>query len=111
MANTCRLEVVEAEIEVKIHELELKMAELAVDEATVELEKIASLLETAKKQGDSREVGHIQLELKQAAIRLEMRKVECQIVGLRVKLTRANLERRRAALNEKPEKPSKDSGR
>jgi len=106
-ASGCRLEVVEAEVEVKVHELELKMAELAVDEATVELEKIKSHLEAAEKQGDSREVGHIKLELKQAAIRVEMRKVECQVVRLRIELTRAILEHRRAALTVKPGKPTR----
>jgi len=95
-APESRLKLVHAEIEVKMRELELRMAELAVEEATLELEKLKLGVEAAQEQGDSRELAHAKLELRQAAIHVEMRKAESAMVRLRIQQTKAVLEHLRA---------------
>jgi hypothetical protein len=99
-----RARLVEAALDVKMHQLELKVAELGVNEATIEIEKIKLHFEAAKEQEDSREAAHLNLELKQAAIRVEVRKVESEMARFRIELAKTSLEHLRATLSEKPKK-------
>ena len=100
--SASRLELVEAEFEVRMHELELKMAELAVNEAKVELEKAELRLQSTADQGDPRERAYAMLEVKEATIRVEMARVRCEMVRLQIERQKAILAHMRATLNEKP---------
>jgi hypothetical protein len=94
-------------MDVKMHELELAMSERAVEEATLEYEKLKLRVEAAEEQGNSRELGFAKLELEQATIGVEMRKIQSEMARLRIKAARAGLEHRRAALTGKPGKSGK----
>ena len=85
-----------------MHELELKMAQLAVDEATVELEKFRQDVAVAKEKADPREMTRVKLEVNRAAIRVQMRKVRCDMVRLQIALAKAVLAHMRTGLKENP---------
>ncbi len=106
-ARESRLQLSEAEIEVKMHELELAMSESAVVEATLECEKLKLRVEAAEEQADSRELAFAKLELEQAKIRVEMRKVQSEMARLRIKAATARLAYGRAALTGKPGKSTR----
>jgi len=102
-ASASRVELIEAEFEVKMREVELKMAELGVEEATVELNKSELRLQSAADQGDSRELAYAKLDVKEAEIRMKMTRIRCEMVRLRIERGKAILAHIRATLNEKPE--------
>jgi hypothetical protein len=91
-ARKSRLQRIDAEFHLRMGELQLKMAELAESEAKVELEKIELHLQAVKEQGSARDAAHVQMELKQAAIRLEMRSTETEIARLRIEHAKARFE-------------------
>jgi len=94
-----QLELVEAEVSLKTRELELKMCELAADEAKIESEKLLLRLEEAVENGASkREIAHAKLTVKQAGIRVEMRKVSSDMIRLKITGSKARLELLRADL-------------
>ena len=99
-----RLELAESEIAVKMRELEYRMTEHAMEEAKLEFEKAKLRLAVAQKEGDSDELGHIRLEVQQAAIRIEMHKIESEMARLRIELAKVRLQHMRAPLNKKPGK-------
>lgn len=78
----------EAEIDMRLQEMEHRRHELAVDEAAIELERIKHHISIAQRNGNADEVGMLELELKQATIRLEMRRVEAEMAGLRVEFAK-----------------------
>ena len=65
-AGEPRVQLLEAEMNVKMHELELVMSEHEVKEATLEIEKAKLRVEGAEEQGDSRGLEFAKLEMEQA---------------------------------------------
>jgi predicted acetyltransferase len=98
-----QLELVEAEAALKMHELELKMCEFEVKDAMVESDKLKLHLEEAvQEQASKREIAHAKLTLKQAGIRVEMKKLESEMIRLRIKVATVRLELARAAMKGRP---------
>ncbi len=98
--------VFEAEAAVKMKELELKIAELEVVEATFEVKKFKLHLGAVSEQGESREMEHLKLAIDQAATRVEMRRVQSEIVRLQLALAKAALEYEVAAQSKSPAEQS-----
>ncbi len=106
-ARDMRTDLLDGEINVALHELELKMSELAVEEARVELAKIELQLEAAQQLGNAREVATIRLELKQAEIRVSMRKVQSDMARLELKRATLELKHAQDSGSDKSSKPSR----
>jgi len=98
--------MVEAEFDLKTCELEFEMAELAVNEAMVESEKLKLHLQAVQEEGNSREVEHVKLELRQAGIHVQMRKLRAALARLQIQRARARLKHVRTELTQKPRKRS-----
>ena len=86
-----RRQLAVAEHDVQMLTLELKIAELLVDEAKIEVEKTSLRVQVAEEEGNSREVGYVKLELKQAAVQVEMRRVQSEMARLRLERAKARL--------------------
>ena len=103
-AREARIQLTEAEFDIRMHELEYAVSDHAVDEATVELEKLKFHIGLAQKQGNAGESGIARLELKKAEIRVEMQKLQAQMARLKIDRAKARLNLMRGLLDEKPKK-------
>jgi hypothetical protein len=105
-ARESRLQLSEAEFDIRMHELEYAVSKHAVDEAAVELEKLKLRIELVDEQGKAGELALAKLELKKAEIRIEMQELQTQMARLKIDRVKSRLRLMRGTLNEKPKKPT-----
>jgi hypothetical protein len=95
------LESLEAEVHVSLLKLEYRVSRLKIQEAMVELEKLTLHLDAITEEKNSRNIAQAKLEIKQAEIRVEMKRFQSEMILLRIERAKARLGHIRATINGK----------